>query len=176
ALVSVLQSLRHHERPRALVAVVIIPMGFIAFVGYLGLRYHDALYWWHLQHQAWGSSVDYGKSLLVLLVHPWSGGFQGRGWMEWIGLMCAGAAVAALVRAKPPLLITVYCIGTFVIMFVSNGIGFKPRLLTWAFPALLAVAATTRRRGWIPIAIAFAYMLPIVFLAYTTYGNYMIQP
>jgi hypothetical protein len=32
-------------------------------------------------HQAWGAKVDFGKSLLALLVHPWSGGYQGKvGW------------------------------------------------------------------------------------------------
>ena len=92
-----------------------------------------------------------------------------------VTVVVAGAVVA-LVKARPPLLITVYCGGLFVFMFVSNNLGFKPRFVSWAFPALIAVAAVTRRRGWQPIAIAFAMLLPVVFLAYATLGNYMIQP
>jgi hypothetical protein len=176
AVVPVLRSLRGRELPGALLTVCLVPMGFLAFAGYLGLHYHDPLFWWHLQHQAWGAQVDFGESLLVLLVHPWSGGYQGRGWMEWAGIMTVVGAIVALVRARPPLLITFYCAGAFILMFVSNQLGFKPRLLSWAFPALIALAAITRRRGWKPIAIAFVILLPIAFVAYTTYGNYMIQP
>lgn len=64
---------------------------------------------------------------------------------------------------------SIYCAGSFIIMFVSNQTGFKPRFPTWAFPALVALAAiTTRRRGWQAIVIAFAILLPMVFLAYTS--------
>lgn len=176
AVVPVVQALRRREFPRALLTVVLVPMGFLAYVGYLGLHYHDLLFWWHLQHQAWGATVDFGRSLLRGLIHPWAGGYVGKGWMEWVGIVAVVGAIVALVRARLPLLITVYCAGAFIIMFVSNQIGFKPRFLTWAFPALIAVAAITRRRGWQPIAIAFALVLPIVFLAYASLGNYMIQP
>jgi hypothetical protein len=85
-------------------------------------------------------------------------------------------AVVALVRAKPPGLITAYCTGVLVILFVSDTSGFRPRLLTWAFPALIAVAAATRRRSWLVIAIAFAGLLPIVFIVYTTLGNTIASP
>jgi hypothetical protein len=176
ALVPVVHQLRRRQMPRALIALALIPVGFVAYVGLLGLKYHDILYWWHLQHQAWGAKVDFGKSLLVLLVHPWTGGYQGKGWMEWAGLLAVVALVAALVLAKPPLLVTIYCIASFALMFVSNSLGFKPRFLAWAFPALIAVAAVTRRRGWQPIAMAFAILLPMVFLVYASLGDYIIQP
>lgn len=176
AVIAAVPMLRQRKASGALIAVILVPMGFVAYVGFLGLRYHDLLYWWHLQHQAWGAQVDFGKSLLVLLAHPWSAGYQGRGWMEWVGLLTAVVAVVALVRAKLPLFITGYCVATFALMFVSNSLGFKPRFLTWAFPALIAVAAITRRRAWQPIVLCFAFMLPLVFLAYASLGNYMVQP
>jgi len=176
ALVAVVQAIRRRQAPSALIAVVLIPMGFLTYVVALGLRYHDLLYWWHLQHQAWGARVDFGKSLLVLLAHPWTGGYQGKGWMEWVGVIVVVAAIAILVRSKLPSPLVFYCMATFALMFVSNSLGFKPRFLTWAFPTLIAVAALTHRRGWQPIAIAFAFLMPIVFLAYACFGDYMIQP
>jgi hypothetical protein len=120
--------------------------------------------------------VDFGRSLVSLLAHPLRGGYQGKGWMEWVGVAAVAGAVVALVKAKPPLMITVYCLGVFVLLFASNSLGFKPRFLAWAFPALIAVAAATRKRGWLPIAITFAFVLPLVFLAYASFGNYMVQP
>ena len=176
ALVPVAQAIRRRQAPGALITVCLVPLGFVAFAGYLGLRYHDTLYWWHLQSQAWGGTIDFGRSLLNLLVHPLQGGYQGKGWMEWVGVVAVAGAVFALVKARPPLMITVYCAGVFVLLFASNSLGFKPRFLGWAFPALIAVAALTRRRGWQPIALTFAFVLPIVFLAYATIGNYMVQP
>jgi hypothetical protein len=176
AVVATVQVVRRRQTPRPLIAVALIPTGFIAYIAVLGIRYHDSLYWWHLQHQAWGARVDFGKSLLILLAHPWTGGYQGKGWMEWVGLVVVVVAIVVLVRTKIPLMITFYCCATFALMFVSNSLGFKPRFLTWAFPALIAVAAATRRRGWQPIALTFAFLLPVLFLAYASLGNYMIQP
>ncbi len=176
ALVAVIQALRRRQAPGALIALALIPTGFIAYVVLLGVRYHDMLYWWHLQHEAWGARVDFGKSLLVLLAHPWTGGYQGKGWMEWVGVIVVIAAIAILVRSKLPAPLIFYCLATFALMFVSNSLGFKPRFLTWAFPALIGLAAISRRRGWQPIAMGFAFLMPLVFIAYASFGDYMIQP
>jgi len=176
AVVPAARSIRRHEVPRSLLTVVIVPMGFIAFVGYLGVHYHDAYFWWHLQKQAWAGTVDFGTSTVHLLWHPWSFGYQGKGWMQEAGALGVVGAVVALVRARPPLFLTVYCVGAFGEMFVSNELGFKPRVLTWAFPALIAVAASTRRRGWQPIAISFAFLFPLVFLAYSSYSGQGVGP
>jgi len=176
ALVATIQAVRKRERLGALATVALIPTGFLAYVGYLALRYHDVLFWWHLQKQAWGASVDFGRSLLNLLWHPFLGGYQGKGWMEWIGVVAVAGAVYALGRARFPALVNAYCGGVFVVLFVSNSLGFKPRFLAWGFPALIAVATATRRRGWQQIALVFAGLLPFVFLAYALNGNYMVQP
>jgi hypothetical protein len=175
ALVPAAQALWRRERSGALVTPMLVPLGFLSTVAYLGVRYHDALIWWHVQKQAWGAGIDFGQSLLIVLWHPMSGGYQGKGWMQWLGVMAVVGAVAALWRASLPASINVYCAAVFVELFASNQ-GFKPRLLTWAFPALVAVAATTQRRAWQPIALLFAGLLPYVFLAYALYGNYMVQP
>lgn len=156
--------------------VVMTPLGFLAFAGWLAVRYDDALYWWHLQHRAWGATVDFGKSLVLLLPHFWSGGYQGRAWLEWIGIVAVGAAVFSLWRARLPALVNAYCAGVFVLLLVSNQLGFKPRLLVWAFPALVAVASFATKRLVNALAVTFAALLPIVFLAYATLGNTMIQP
>jgi len=175
-VVPAIAEIRRRRLPRAGIAVVMIPLGFVAYAGWLGARYHDPPYWWHLQHQAWGANVDFGKSLLLLLPHFWSGGYQGKAWMEWIGIAAVVGAVYSLWRAKLPGYLNAYCGGVFFMLFVSNSLGFKPRLLAWAFPTLIAVAIVLRNRTWQALAVLFAGLVPIVFLAYTTIGNVMIQP
>jgi hypothetical protein len=176
ALVPTIQSLRRHELPRSLSSVILIPTGFLAYVAWLGIKYHDVLYWWHLNHQAWDTTVDFGRTLLGLLPHFWMRSLPGPAWLEWMGVLAVAGAVVALARAKAPGMINAYCIGVFVLLFVSNTSGFRPRLLTWAFPALIAVAATARRRGWQIVAVAFACLLPITFMVYTTLGNTIAAP
>ena len=63
-----------------------------------------------------------------------------------------------------------------LLLFVSNSLGFKQRLLTWAFPALVAVAKVVRPRALAAIIGAFAALVPVVFLIYTMFGNTMAQP
>lgn len=162
--------------PKSGLTVLMVPVGFLAYAGWLGAHYHDALYWWHLQRQAWGVQVDFGRSLLSLLPHFWKGGYQGKAWLEWIGIAAVLGACYALCRAKLPGFTNAYCAATLLILFVSNNLGFKPRLLTWAFPALIAVAAKLKGRSWQALVIVFASLLPIVFISYTTLGNTMIQP
>ncbi len=176
AAVPVVQAIRRRQLPVALFTLFLVPTGFLGYVTLLALHYHDARFWWHLQTQAWGASVDFGRSLLALLPHLWKIGYQGPAWLEWIGLAAVAAAVYCLFRARLPGLINAYCAGVLALLFVSNSLGFKPRLLTWAFPVLIAVAAIARPRTWVAIAIAFACLLPIVFLVYTMLGNSMAQP
>ncbi len=176
ALVPVVHAVRARRAPKALVTLVGVPLGFLAFAAWEGARYHDVLYWWHLNHQAWGTSIDFGWALLKELPHLWARGLPGPSWLEWMGLLAVVGAVVALVKARAPGVINAYCIGVLVVLFVSDTSGFRPRLLTWAFPALIAVAATTRRRGWQPVALTFAGLLPIAFVVYTTLGNTVAAP
>ena len=176
AAVSAVQALRRRELPGALFTLFVIPTGFLGYVAALSVRYHDPRFWWHLQSQAWGASVDFGRSLVGLLPHLWRTGYQGPAWLEWIGVAVVAAALVALRRARLPGCINAYCLGVLVLLFVSNSLGFKPRLLTWAFPALVAVAATARPRTWLAVVISFACLLPLVFLTYTMLGDSMAQP
>lgn len=177
ALVAALGALRRGAPPwRALLAVVLIPAGFVAFAVGIGLYYHDLFFWWHLQHQAWGASVDFGRSLVVGLAHPARITSEGLGWLEWIGVLAVAGAVVALVRAKLAAPITIYCLGVFALLAFSASLGFKPRLLTWAFPCVIAVAATSRRRYCYALAVLFGCLLPVVFVVYTAFGNSVAQP
>jgi hypothetical protein len=175
-LVEGIYGLRHRRGLAPFASSILVPTGFLAYVGYLAIRYHDVLFWWHLQRQAWGARVDFGKSFFVLLWHPLNGGFQGKGWMEWIGLVVVVLAIGFMYKAKLRSPAPVYCLGVFLLCLFSNELGFKPRFLTWAFPALIGLAIATRRRGWQPVAMLFGGLLPLVLLLYTMNGNYIVQP
>ena len=175
ALVPAVQAVRRRQAPAALLTAIIASMGFLGFALWEAVQYHDLLFYWHQQRQAWGDTVDFGRSFVRLLLHPWQGGYQGKGWLMWVGLVAVLLACDALRKAKLPGVITAYSLSVFVLLFITNE-GFKPRLLTWAFPALIAVAVTMKSRSRQTLVTAFAGLMIVVFFAYVLLGNTMVQP
>ena len=176
ALFLAVQEMRVHRRPSwAIYTAVLCPVGFVGFVVSDGIRYHDPLYYWHLQSQAWGVSVDFGRGLVLLLGHFWQGGYQGPAWLEWVAVVAVLLAGWAMYKARLPGFITAYVCASILILFFSNQ-GLKPRLLTWAFPALIAVAAVLKQRSRNTVALGFMGLMPLLFLAFTTLGSHMVQP
>lgn len=158
------------------IAAVTIPIGLLSFIAWLAHRYRDPLFWWHLQRQGWGTQVDYGRSLLKLLPH-WSRiGGQGPAWVQWIGIALVVAGIAAMILARLPLELNMYTICVFVVLFSTSNLGFKPRLLVWAFPAVIAMASSYPRWARRTTLAVFAALLPIFFVLYTTMGNSIAQP
>jgi hypothetical protein len=176
ALFLAVQEMRLHRRLSwALYTAILCPVGFVGFVLSDGIRYHDLLYYWHLQHEAWGVDIDFGKGLVLLLGHLWRGGYQGPAWLEWVAVVAVLLAGWAMYKARLPGFITAYVVATILLLFLSNQ-GLKPRLLTWAFPALIAVAAVLKPRSRNTLALAFMGLMPMLFLAFTTLGSQMVQP
>lgn len=172
ALVLAIQAIVRREAHRSLLWLALIPLGYLSFALWLGIRYHDLLVWWHVQRD-WGTTVDFGKSLILLLPHFWAWGYPGRAWLEWIDIVAVLAAAVLVWKARVPLYIAAYCLGAVGFCLVSND-GIKPRLLTWAFPALIGVAASLGLRAWQALVIGFAMLTPIVFLTYTLLPNSMV--
>jgi hypothetical protein len=175
ALVPAVQALRHHRRPTALLTPVIAVAGQGSFVLWEARRYHNLLFNYQLQHQAWGTSVDFGKALVFLLGHLWRAGYQGPGWLEWAGVVAVALGALCMFKAKLPGYVTAYCVVVVAELALTDE-GLKPRLLTWAFPALIAVAAALKPRARNALVLLCMGLLPIVFLAYSTIGNTMVQP
>jgi hypothetical protein len=175
-LVRTLLELRQRRVSRAWLTVALIPSGFLLFAAWLGIRYHDVLFWWHLQRQGWGTYVDFGNSFVHLLSHWSKIGGQGPAWLEWVAVLLVAGGVVALVLARLPLELNVYCAAILAILFITNDLGFKPRLLTWAFPMAIAatlVLPTAVRRTLIAL---FVLTMPFLFILYTTMGNSIAQP
>ena len=175
ALYLVVRDLRHKKPSGALVSATLTPLGFVGFALWDGIRYHDLLYYWHLQHDAWGVSVDFGRGLVGLLGHLWAAGYQGPAWLEWTAVVAVALTIVAMLKAKLPAVLNFYIGASLLGLFCSNQ-GLKPRLLVWAFPALIAVARSVRAPSLRTLTVGFAMLMPMVFMAFTTLGNTMVQP
>lgn len=165
---------RRHSR--AWIAVLLTPLGFLSYAAFLAMRYRDALYWWHLQRQAWGASFDYGTSLIQLLHHWTKIAYQGPAYLEWIAVVCLLGLLAALCRARLPLHLSLYSVAVLFVLFGTNSLGFKPRFLVWAFPLVIAVSKSLARPWRYAVIGASALAIAPLFIAYTTMGNSVSQP
>ncbi len=170
------EGLRRRKLSGAWIAVLLVPLGFVAFVVYVGARYGSALTWFRLEHQAWGASFDFGRGLGGGLLHVWRISALGPGWLEWGGCMAALVGLGAVISARMPGSVVAYCVGVTVLLATNPTLGFKPRFLCWLFPEIIALSSLMTRRGRFVCLAIFVGLLPIAFIAYTSLGNSLAQP
>jgi hypothetical protein len=171
------QALRGRARVRQIAPLGLVPLGFVAFAVGIGLRHHDLLYWWHLQHAAWNQSFDFGRSLVRTIANPASGAITGPGWLSLLGAVAVVGMALCVWRAHLPATLWVYFAGVLLLLACSTTLGFKPRLLAWpALVGLIGVAMCLRPVARWALAVASAVLMVAVFVAYSTVGNVMAQP
>jgi hypothetical protein len=171
-----LVGLWRRRRSRAWIAALLTPLGFLSYAAFLSVRYHDALYWWHLQRQAWGASFDYGTSLIRLLHHWTKVAYQGPAYLEWAALVCVIGLLVAMWKARLPVYLSLYGLAVLLLLFGTNSLGFKPRFLVWAFPLVIAVSRSLSRPWRYAVIGASALAIAPLFIVYTTMGNSVAQP
>ncbi len=175
-LVPALQDLRQRKLSGAWISVLLVPLGFVVFLIYVGERYGSALIWFRLEHEAWGSSFDFGRGLGSALLHVWRITALGPGWLEWVGCIAAVVGLGAIIVARIPGSVVAYCVGVTLLLATNPTLGFKPRFLCWLFPELIALCFLLRRRARMVCLIMFVGLLSIAFIAYTSLGNSLAQP
>ncbi|MEU1123210.1 hypothetical protein ABZ371_06400 [Streptomyces sp. NPDC005899] len=117
--------------------VFLAPLGWLAYVVFVGVREGGPLAYFQVQAQ-WGNSIDGGRALAgFILGLPWPavlGLCAALGLLGWLVFLC--------VRQRQPLPVLVYGIAIVVISLIGSGyFGSRPRLMMPAFPLLLPPAA-----------------------------------
>ncbi|MFF0724864.1 hypothetical protein [Streptomyces sp. NPDC004134] len=143
-------AVRGGERRRAAAGVLLAPVGWLAYVTYVGVRRGSPTGYLDVQAE-WGNRVDFGAALArftwARLTGPWPSPLTG------VALCAAFAALALLIRhtvrdrQPPPLL--AYSLTTVALSLAGSAyFGSRPRLLLPAFPLLLPVAGWLGRWRW----------------------------
>jgi hypothetical protein len=145
-----------------LAAVMLAPVGLVAYLGWAAVRYQRADAWFAVQRQGWGMYTDGGittvREIMRYVLHPTD---------RSVGLAVVAAIAAALtllvllVRQRPPAVLTVYAAGVAAVALSTHGVfGSVPRFLLPAFPLLLPLGpavsrlSTTRLAALIGLAAA----------------------
>ncbi|WP_030320530.1 glycosyltransferase family 39 protein [Streptomyces flavochromogenes] len=141
--------------PRTVAGVLIAPLGWLAYIAYVGVRQDSATAYFDVQ-AAWGNSIDGGVALarfIAGLPRP-----AALGLCVALGLL--GWLVALCVRQRQPLPLLVHTIGVVFVSLVGAAyFGSRPRLMMPAFGLLLppAVAlARLRVRTAVPVLAGLA--------------------
>ncbi|MCT4355544.1 hypothetical protein M5362_20620 [Streptomyces sp. Je 1-79] len=133
---------RERKLPVRMVAgVLLAPLGWLAYIVYVGVREGSATAYFDVQ-AAWGNSIDGGVALARFI---W-----GLPPLAALGLCAALALLAWLVvlcvRQKQPLPLLVYTIAVVVVSLIGAAyFGSRPRLMMPAFGLLLPAAAALVR-------------------------------
>ncbi|MFJ2934831.1 hypothetical protein ACIO8G_18920 [Streptomyces sp. NPDC087219] len=135
---------------RTVAGVLIAPLGWLAYIAYVGVRQDSATAYFDVQ-AAWGNSIDGGVALARFIA--------GLPWPAALGLCAAlallGRLVALCVRQRQPVPVLVFTIGVVFVSLVGAAyFGSRPRLMMPAFGLLLppAVAlARLRVRTLVPV-------------------------
>ncbi|GGT52525.1 hypothetical protein [Streptomyces purpureus] len=142
-------------RARTAAGVLLAPVGWLAYIVYVGVRENSPTAYFDVQ-AAWGNSVDGGAALARFI---WN-----QPPLAALGLAAAlallGWLVALCVRQRQPLPVLVYTVAVVVISLIGAAyFGSRPRLIMPAFALLLPAAvalARLRTRVRVPVLAGLA--------------------
>lgn len=149
---------------RPLTGAALAPLGYLAFVGWVGWRVGDLLGYFGVLKQ-WDKSMDLGQAAVrFMLSLP-----HGLGLLVALSyLLVFALLVWSIVRYPEPALV-VYSAGMVALALLGTGyFGSRPRLLVPAFPLLLPFAERlARARTWV-VVLAIG-LLTLVSAAYGSF-------
>ncbi|MEV6331748.1 hypothetical protein [Streptomyces sp. NPDC051909] len=156
-------------RVRVAAGTLLAPLGWLAYVVYVGVRQGSATAYFDVQ-AAWGNSIDGGVALARFIAGlPWPAALGlclALGLLGWLVVLC--------VRQRQPLPLLVYTVAVVVVSLVGAAyFGSRPRLMMPAFGLLLppaAALARLRARTAVPVLTALA-LASAVYGAFTLLGS-----
>jgi Gpi18-like mannosyltransferase len=132
---------RWRLRWRPIAAVLLSPLGFVAFQIFLASHTGERTVWFRVQRQAWGEGASYGLAAITktveFTVHPFHSA------VNVVTALCVVATIGCLValwKAKLPAVVNAYTIGIVAMMLMPATVTARPRFLFTAFPLLIAFA------------------------------------
>lgn len=142
-----LEAIVRHREWRSLIGAAIAPLGFLASVGYIGLRTGTPDAWQVTEHDGWHTTVTWGADWVGYVFWP---EHNADGQLHVV-LALFGAALVLLaiiaIALRPPLPVTgLIAVGTFV-AFAFGGVvtNAAPRVMMSFFPFLAPLAILMAR-------------------------------
>jgi hypothetical protein len=169
------RSIVKDRRFGALVAPLLAPLGFIAYMGYLWIHTGTLTAWRLTERGGWKSypSAVYPFRIIWQFVsNPLSPTITGQ--ILFFGTVAAVIGVVLMVREHQPAPVFLYGICALGAAAVSAPVGLRPRFLMLAFPAIIALG--TRYEGRTHRWLVAVSVLGLVFFSVLEIANTPVFP
>jgi 4-amino-4-deoxy-L-arabinose transferase-like glycosyltransferase len=133
-------AIRERREWRALVALVLAPLGFVAFQIWLGVHANEQGVWFRVQREAWGEHTSFGLAAIQrtasAFAHPLA---SKTDLVTAATLLVTIVLVYVALRQRLPWPILAYCGAVVAFMLVPSTVTARPRFLYTAFPLLISL-------------------------------------
>ncbi|MEY2422895.1 MAG: hypothetical protein QOI95_2962 [Acidimicrobiaceae bacterium] len=166
------QELRRGGSRRALLAPLLAPVGFIAWIGYCWYRTGDAMGYFRVEEQGWGSKIDGGWATLQTVWDFLRFDIDNPHAMIWVPtlLILGIGGLVLCVRQRLPLHWTAYAAAMLLVPLVNARQTSEGRFLLPAFPLFVAWASVLRPSARAVVLGASAMMMGGIFMAVSVSG------
>ncbi len=140
--VAAVVALRSRRQWSALIAVVLAPVGFVAFQWFLAHHTGERAAWFRVQREAWSEGTSFGgtaiSNTVKFLTNPLASPTAA---LTAATVVTMGVCLWALWRRPLPGFATAYVVAVLALMLLPDTVTARPRFLFTAFPLAIAVAA-----------------------------------
>jgi len=148
---------------RALIAPVLAPLGFVAYMAWLWVHNGTLSAWRLTEHGGWKSGPSFLYPIHVVstfLFNPLAPTETGQILIAGTVLTLIGAVLA--VREPQPAPVLIYGLAAALMAAVASPVGLRPRFIMLAFPLVLAYGTRLRGRVYIGAVVLSALLLTAV--------------
>ena len=160
--VGAIVAIRDRREWRSLVAAPLSLAGVAAYFAWLGLRYHQAGFWFATERHGWNQSVDFGMHTFQLLTWQLSKVTSQDTVFNALLIVMFVAGIAGIVLMffdRLPWPLTLFTVLTFLACIVSTAQSTKPRFVWSAFGIFIAMGSRLPRFVFWPLVVVSAGLL-----------------
>ena len=176
--IAALLALRDDRDWGALVAPILAPLGFLAYMAWLSVNTGSPTIWFRVQREGWGEGIDWGRTTFAeiqwWIPHLWQDlNFLNIPFIVHLrlaGLVVLVLALIAMIRWRPPAILWGYTLAVLAPSLLSQTLGARPRFLFTAFPLIVAIAWWARGVWFSAVLACSAVLLALTTIIYTTPG------
>ncbi len=153
------ETLRHRTW-QALVAPVLAPLGFIAYMGWLWAHTGTLSAWRWTERWGWNSypSLTYPFRVVVTFVRDPVAPTE-TGQILFVGVVVTVVGAVLAIRERQPSAVLIYGLTAAGLAAVASPVGLRPRFIMLAFPLVVAYGTRLRGRAYVGAVVASAVLL-----------------
>ena len=158
----------------ALVAVLVSPIGFVAFQIWLGRHAGESGVWFRVQREAWEEGTSFGatavRNTLSFLTNPFSSPTDA---LTAVSIVAMVLALVCLWKRPLPAPLVAYVVVILALMLIPATVTARPRFLFTAFPLVIPVAwwwPERDRFGWELVLVSCGAGLTALTMLYGVFG------